>query len=396
MNTEQFSAAMSELDSKYVEEALNYGQKREAKNKGRILWGVLAACLAGLIFGCGVIFSHRGTAVRVYARGTDEEITEAGAVLCTGTISDTGEMKGHPLMFYLSGRGIETVRFSCKNQQISFTDWTGKRDEYGNAQNFTVPYGEDESEYYYLTVDWVPNGTIRELTDHAEATASALPAELREDLIVMEITFANGKTAVKAITVSLLEDGTFFASLDSYEISEKDDFLKRADSTPIPREIFSVQGGGPDGSQASGEGESVFGNEDPVSGDETPVPDGEDPVSGNGDPVPGGAVDDMPQPEGNRIPDGAESSRPADRAEERDEEGSAEESAEALSAAEKAAREYYAATVFEVVSVELESRTESEIVFSVCVSKGGEIQEPNRTAFLRLEDGGWKVINEGY
>lgn len=38
----------------------------------------------------------------------------------SGIISDSGEMKGQPLMFYLSGKDIATVRFSCKNQQINF------------------------------------------------------------------------------------------------------------------------------------------------------------------------------------------------------------------------------------------------------------------------------------
>ena len=55
-------------------------------------------------------------------------------------------MKGHPLMFYLSGKDIASVRFSSKREQIYFMDWTEQREEYGSAQNFTVPYGEDESE----------------------------------------------------------------------------------------------------------------------------------------------------------------------------------------------------------------------------------------------------------
>jgi len=41
---------------------------------------------------------------------------------------------------------------------------------------FTVTYGEDESEYYYLTIDWIPNTIIRELTDNAETTIATLPA----------------------------------------------------------------------------------------------------------------------------------------------------------------------------------------------------------------------------
>ena len=99
----------------------------------------------------------------------------------SGTISDSGEMKGQPLMFYLSGKDIAAVRFSCKNQQINFGDWTEKRDEYGNAQNFTVAYGEDESEYYYLTISWVPNAIIRELTDNEDSRIAALPEEMRND-----------------------------------------------------------------------------------------------------------------------------------------------------------------------------------------------------------------------
>ena len=55
---------------------------------------------------------------------------------------DDGEMTGHPLMFYLSGKDIKSVRFSCKNQKIDFRDRTEKRDEYGEARNFTVEYGK--------------------------------------------------------------------------------------------------------------------------------------------------------------------------------------------------------------------------------------------------------------
>lgn len=195
-----------------------------------------------LAFGSILAHFHGNMIVSAYTHGTDEEITAAGAVINSGTINDEGEMTGHPLMFYLSGRDIETVRFSCKNQQIDFRDWTETRDEYGNAQNFTVTYGENENDYYYLTIDWVPDTIIRELTDNAKATIATLPAEMREDIIVMEITFANGKTATKAITVSLLEDGTFFALFDDYEITAEDSFVERIDSKSIPRDILYQQG----------------------------------------------------------------------------------------------------------------------------------------------------------
>ena len=44
MNVKKFSDAMSELDTKYVDEALNY--KKKAKRPNWIKWGAIAACLA--------------------------------------------------------------------------------------------------------------------------------------------------------------------------------------------------------------------------------------------------------------------------------------------------------------------------------------------------------------
>lgn len=43
MNAKKFSDAMSELDTKYVDEALNY--KKKAKNPRWITWGAMAACI---------------------------------------------------------------------------------------------------------------------------------------------------------------------------------------------------------------------------------------------------------------------------------------------------------------------------------------------------------------
>lgn len=335
MNSKKFSEAMGELDNEYIDEAIHY--KKKVKKPVWVKLGAIAACLV-LALAVGSILApfhgifHGSMVVSAYAYGTDEEITAAGAVMSTGTISDSGEMTGHPLMFYLSGKDIETVRYSCKNQQINFMDWTQKRDEYGNAQNFTVIYGEDESDYYYLTIDWIPNTIIRELTDNAEVTVATLPVEMCEDIIVMEIAFANGKTATKAITISLLENGTFFASFDDYEIAAEDSFVERVDSESIPRDILYEQGA--NGGQSK----------------EQPL-------------------EDVP---------------------------AAEAADSSLDTAKMAAQNYYDDTVYEVVSMELRSQTEEEIIFSVCVSKGGVVQEPNRTIFLQLVNGSWEVINEGY
>lgn len=426
MNSMKFSEAMSELDSKYVDEALSY--KKKAKKPVWIKLGVLAACLAIVVAIGGILapFSDN-MIVSAYAYGTDEEITTAGAVMNSGTISDSGRIKGSPLQFYLAGKDIATVRFSCKNQQLNFMDWTEKREDYGNAQNFTVAYGEDESEYYYLTINWVPNATIRELTDNKDSKIATLPEEMRNDIIVMEITFENGKTATKAITISLLDDGTFFASFGDYQISEEDTFINRPDSEAIPRDILYLQ----EESSAWNEAQP-FGSA-PAMEDDYKDTDSNEPehvVIPNSITFKGTIVDNVIE---SLVPvilvDVEENSAISydkvlfELTEEQEEWESkigtqiqivcsdffgeslppignlisiTEIPNDEVKIADEAARAYYENTVLEVVSLELKSQTENEIIFSVCVSKGGVIQEPDRTIFLQLNNGTWEVVNEGY
>ncbi len=359
MNTQKFSEAMNEINSRYVEEAVRY--KKTAGKSGRIKWIAAAACLTLLLIGGGIFMSlRRHITVSAHTVGTDGELTAAGAVLDTGTINNNGRMTGHPLMFYLSGKDISSVRFSCKNQKISFTDWTEKRDSYGNVQNFTVPYGENESEYYYLTIDWIPEQTIRELTDNAGSSIAALPENLREDIIVMEISFANGKTAVKAIRIRLLSNGTFFASFHDYSVTEKDSFLSRPDSQPVSRNTASATesigqeiagtNAGQDAEADATQSAAAEANNHQTGTTET-GDNGNDPAGTNA--------------------------------------GQATE-------AEAAARAYYSGTVFKVESIKLTKRTENEIVFSVRVSKEGIVQDPDRGIILQLKGSVWEVVNEGY
>ena len=428
MKEERILHVLGKVDEKDIKEA-DPEEKIRRKKPAWKRWTAMAACGCIVAAVCFSLFSPRsGMAVSACACGTDEEIMAAGVVVNTGTISDTGEMTGHPLMFYLTGQDIETVRFSCKNQQINFMDWTEKRDEYGNAQNFTVAYGGDAGEYYYLTIDWVPDILIRELTDDPDSKIATLPEEMRQDIIVMEITFESGKTATKAITISLLDDGTFYAAFDDYEISETDTFINRPDSEAIPRGILYSQ----DDSLALNEEypldeapviENEYKDADPNEPEETVIPDSitftgtiVDNVIESLAPVILVDVDENSalkydkvlfelteeQKEwearvGTRVqivcsdffketlpPVGSLISITEELPDDK------------VKTAEEAARAYYSDTVFEVVSLELKNQTENEIIFSVCVSKDGEVQEPNRTITLQLSNETWEVINEGY
>lgn len=239
MKREEIEAALDNLAPRHIQEAASGPPVKKSRRLFPSYWGAAAI----LIF-CAAAVRLFGTSptVAAYAQGTNVEITSAGAVMQTGTIRDDGSQTGHPLMFYLAGKDIESVRFSCKNQKIRFEDWTETREEFGAAQNFTVPYGPDPSEYYYLLIDWIPEETVEALRQKNTKIADLTP-ELKEDWIVMEIQFSNGKRTTKAISISLLDNGTFYAAFGDYRAAPDDEFLSRPDARPIPRDVLY----GPDG-----------------------------------------------------------------------------------------------------------------------------------------------------
>lgn len=234
MKREIISEALGNIDDRHIT------QSERPPRRTEVLWrGALAAVLIlALIGGAAALLSPpRGVAVTAYAHYDGRELTSAGAGLTTGHIDLNGVLTGHPLMFHLDGERIASVRFSCRNEFLEFTDMTDTRNGFGYARNFTVDYGEDESQYPFLVIDWIPTGLIDCLRTGEYGSFADLPAEYREDVIVMEVTGIDGGKAVKAVTVRLRDDGSFFASFDDYEITADDDFLTREDARPIPEEV---------------------------------------------------------------------------------------------------------------------------------------------------------------
>ena len=145
------------------------------------------------------------------------------------------ELPRHLVQFCLGGAERKRVRFSCKNRELDYRDCTEQRNEYGQAQNFVVEYGSNTDEYPSLLIDWVPDKTIRALTDNEDMTIAKLPEDLREDVIVLEITYANDQTNTKALTVTLQDNGQFFAKFVNYKITDADTFVQRPDAKVVPR-----------------------------------------------------------------------------------------------------------------------------------------------------------------
>ena len=118
MTRKDISDGVGNISTRHIQEAASYmaAEKKVSFFKKPFGRSMIAAVLALCILAGGIrIFSpFGGMVVTAYAHGTDEEITQAGAVINTGTISDSGEMTGHPLMFYLSGKDISkrTVEMS--------------------------------------------------------------------------------------------------------------------------------------------------------------------------------------------------------------------------------------------------------------------------------------------
>lgn len=79
---------------------------------------------------------------------------------------------------------------------------------------------------------------------------------------------------------------------------------------------------------------------------------------------------------------------------------------EQIEEAKQEALEYYKETVFTVNTITCIDTWEGGTgewkngdyycKFSVSVSRGGVVQEPERTIILELSDGTWTVVNEGY
>lgn len=92
MNSKKFSEAISELDSKYVDEALNY--KKDAKKPGWVKWGAAAACFAVIaVLGVGVfqsgLFGNK-TDIATLENGT--EIVFVKSEMTASSINIDGEV----------------------------------------------------------------------------------------------------------------------------------------------------------------------------------------------------------------------------------------------------------------------------------------------------------------
>ena len=133
MNARQFAEAMSELDTKYIDEALNY--KKTAKRPVWLKWGAIAACLC-VIISLSVIIFHQDEQELLTTGGHLEiinvELVEWQSDGFKAVVVDTGNSSIFPV-------GAElTVIFREHNTEIVIDD--GSSYGYGEIQTSDIEW----------------------------------------------------------------------------------------------------------------------------------------------------------------------------------------------------------------------------------------------------------------
>lgn len=111
MNTKLFSDAMSEIEDRYIHEALQYKNKR--KKSGWMKWSVAAACLC--IVAAGTFIWKQFATPLAKDKNTiigNEEITikEDGITIpVTGDLSVVRPPYGYAWILYISRTGVHAV-----------------------------------------------------------------------------------------------------------------------------------------------------------------------------------------------------------------------------------------------------------------------------------------------
>ena len=223
--TEKLSGAIGNIEDRFLIEAYAY-KANPAIYRRIIKIGITAACVCAAVLGMVMLQTGGRSSVTVYAYESGEQVAYGQPALWPDQVTGEGIVKNLPLKFYILGKGIEKIRFSCKNEWIAFNDWKKQRESYGYSRNFTISYGEEEEDYYSLVIEWCPE----KMGVKIQEGISDLPWESKEDIIVMEVTYLDGGSETLAMNISVSGDGKLLCGVSDYEITAEDDFVFQPDN----------------------------------------------------------------------------------------------------------------------------------------------------------------------
>ena len=204
MSAKKFSDAMSELDTKYVDEALNYTKK--GKRPIWIKWGAMAACLCLVIAGIaisqipGVFPDHGvgGAPVGIQPDGVDPIIASIAAYPATEKVEDVADAT------YESISEADAYEFDTLGEYLPTSLPDGYHFGKANLYETTM---KDGTKYYLLRVQYITGNDAAQ--GNMEEEVAADPNYFGKSFVV-SVTNYKPKTekqiyASTDITESLLE-----------------------------------------------------------------------------------------------------------------------------------------------------------------------------------------------
>ena len=198
MNARKFSDAMSELDTKYIDEALDY--KKKVKKPILVKWGAMAACLCLIICAAAIPRLLNGSdppasgdlTPMVYVNNTLYQYTDRqpdltdkeSQFIYLGEIKSKVSSSQEPKENFQANDDIVGAKvYQYENDIVVFVD--GKYflyDHLGNAENETVEFeGQlfNKSDLSEGTLRWLAWYTS--LPPEKQLAVSSIPAELYTD-----------------------------------------------------------------------------------------------------------------------------------------------------------------------------------------------------------------------
>ena len=205
MNTKKFSDAMSELDTKYVDEALNY--KKKAKKPSWVKWGAMAACLCLVIAGIAIsqipgVFPGHGAGIApggTHPDGVDPIIASVAVYPATEKIEDVADATHESIS------EADAYAFDPLGEYLPTSLPDGYHFGKANLYETTM---KDGTKYYLLRVQYTTGND--EVQGNTEEEIAADPNTLGKSFVVFVMNYepATEKLiyAPADITGNLLEE----------------------------------------------------------------------------------------------------------------------------------------------------------------------------------------------
>lgn len=224
------------IDENYIEEAYLYKKPNVAVFISmRVAVVAVVAAIVAIVYNVFLYEApiSKKCTFKVYAQEIEALIEDEYAYISTGVIHSESSKSIGMANFHFEGEDVESIRFSCKNGYISLYAY---EQEYDRSKNFTVDcsrYGEND--YRGMSLSWLSENIV----DNGDKTGDTelIPEVERYDVIVVEVSYKNGKKECFAIELKWDSMENVYAKFVEYTITAKDQFVYREDAISYQEQV---------------------------------------------------------------------------------------------------------------------------------------------------------------